>query len=285
MDKKDYFSIGKVSDICGISIKTLRYYDKIKLLIPNHRKDSSKYRYYSYEQLVTLFIIKQLRYLGFDFKQIKDIIDNSDLDKICKIIDLKLKQLNFEKDNINRCINEIEVFKARMNRGNSLWLEKTSYNKSFPIQIEEIPLINIFAQSRLMRGYRNENVNIENWMQVVESAKEQKLNVVGSIFVSYYTDIFGQFLQKDCEIEFAIQVSDDIKKGIKKFGGFTAATLVHVGEYKDIIHKYIELKRWIEDNNYIISGNATEEFIISPIDTNNSDFHTTKILIPVKKNS
>ena len=36
---KSYYSIGKVSTLCCVPIKTLRYYDKIGLLVPEYRKD------------------------------------------------------------------------------------------------------------------------------------------------------------------------------------------------------------------------------------------------------
>jgi Predicted transcriptional regulators len=33
-ESKEFYQIGEVSKICNISIKTLRYYDEIELLIP-----------------------------------------------------------------------------------------------------------------------------------------------------------------------------------------------------------------------------------------------------------
>ena len=56
MEEKRYYSIGQVSNICKIPIKTLRYYDEIELLVPKIRKETSKYRYYSKEQLITAVI-------------------------------------------------------------------------------------------------------------------------------------------------------------------------------------------------------------------------------------
>ena len=55
-EDKSYYSIGKVSALCNVPIKTLRYYDTIGLLVPDYRKDESNYRYYTQDQLLTLFI-------------------------------------------------------------------------------------------------------------------------------------------------------------------------------------------------------------------------------------
>ena len=46
--KDKYYSIGKVSEICNIPIKTLRYYDKINVMVPNLRQENNNYRYYHY---------------------------------------------------------------------------------------------------------------------------------------------------------------------------------------------------------------------------------------------
>ena len=74
-DGKSFYSIGKVSSLCCVPIKTLRYYDKIGLLVPEYRKDESNYRYYSQDQILTLFIIRKLRMLGIPLKEIHEIID------------------------------------------------------------------------------------------------------------------------------------------------------------------------------------------------------------------
>lgn len=45
--EKGFYQIGEVSKLCNISIKTLRYYDEIELLIPEKIDTYSGYRYYS----------------------------------------------------------------------------------------------------------------------------------------------------------------------------------------------------------------------------------------------
>ena len=52
-EDKSYYSIGKVSALCNVPIKTLRYYDTIGLLVPDYRKDESNYRYYTLHVLPT----------------------------------------------------------------------------------------------------------------------------------------------------------------------------------------------------------------------------------------
>lgn len=110
------------------------------------------------------------------------------------------------------------------------------------------------------------------------------MEITGPVFVTFFTEMFGQFISKDCDIEFAVQVAEtpSENKEIHSFGGFQAATTVYRGRYEDIFKRYIALKRWIDENGYEICGKVTEEFLISPLDTANMNEHVTKIIVPVK---
>ncbi|MDP4088298.1 MAG: MerR family DNA-binding transcriptional regulator [Bacillota bacterium] len=57
--------IGKVAGFCGVSVKTLRYYDERDLLNSNYIDPCTKYRFYDEEQLKKLVWILDLRDIGF----------------------------------------------------------------------------------------------------------------------------------------------------------------------------------------------------------------------------
>lgn len=70
--------IGEFSKKSGISIDTLRYYDKIKLLVP--QKVDGK-RIYSEENLAMAEAIIMLKRLNFSLEEIKAILDlDKDID-------------------------------------------------------------------------------------------------------------------------------------------------------------------------------------------------------------
>jgi DNA-binding transcriptional MerR regulator len=61
--EKEIFSIGEVAKMKGLTIKALRFYDKIGLLKPFRVDENSKYRYYHLNQFILLDIIKAARNL------------------------------------------------------------------------------------------------------------------------------------------------------------------------------------------------------------------------------
>jgi len=63
-DGKNYYSIGKVSALCSVPIKTLRYYDSLSLVIPEIRDPQNNYRYYSDEQVIRLLAGQGHRHIG-----------------------------------------------------------------------------------------------------------------------------------------------------------------------------------------------------------------------------
>lgn len=70
------FLIKKVSEISGVSVRTLHHYDEIGLLSP--KKNEKGYRYYSEDDMSFLQMILFYKYLGFPLKQIKELLKQED---------------------------------------------------------------------------------------------------------------------------------------------------------------------------------------------------------------
>jgi len=75
------YTVTKLAKISGISVRTLHWYDEVGLLKPAYY-GANGYRYYEEEQLLTLQQILFFRELGFELKQIKEILGRSDFDQL-----------------------------------------------------------------------------------------------------------------------------------------------------------------------------------------------------------
>ena len=82
MDRKKLFSIGEVSKMFHISVSSLRHYESIGLLAPEHISADSGYRYYSAGQFEVLNTIRYLRALDMPLSEIADFLGNRDVDRI-----------------------------------------------------------------------------------------------------------------------------------------------------------------------------------------------------------
>jgi DNA-binding transcriptional MerR regulator len=95
-------TIHEVSELAGISIRTLQYYDNIGLLHPSSYSDSG-YRLYSDNDLEKLQQILLFRELEFPLKEIKDIINRPDFDR-SKALEQQIQLLTLKKEHLENLI-------------------------------------------------------------------------------------------------------------------------------------------------------------------------------------
>lgn len=99
---KQVFSISEMSKIVDIPINTLKHYDRINLFKPAIVKPDSLYRYYTLEQIYTLVLIKDLRSLGMSIAEIRDYLNNRNVNKSLSILQKKLDDIKKEFDLLSK---------------------------------------------------------------------------------------------------------------------------------------------------------------------------------------
>ena len=103
-------SISDVSRLTGVSLRTLRYYDEIRLLIPTEVTQAG-YRLYNEEALRRLQIILLYRELEFPLKDISEIMSGSSFDMI-SALERQIELLQKKKTHIENLITLAEGIKA-----------------------------------------------------------------------------------------------------------------------------------------------------------------------------
>lgn len=74
------YTVKQLAELSKISIRTLHFYDEIRLLKPAYH-GANGYRFYEEEQLLVLQQILFFRELGFELKQIQKVLGRGDFDK------------------------------------------------------------------------------------------------------------------------------------------------------------------------------------------------------------
>lgn len=75
------YTVRQVAAMSGISVRTLHFYDETGLLKPDH-VGANGYRFYEEPQLLILQQILFYRELGLELKQIKEVLNRGDFEKI-----------------------------------------------------------------------------------------------------------------------------------------------------------------------------------------------------------
>ncbi len=101
------YSVSQLSQLAGVSVRTLHYYDKVGLLKPQVRSDKG-YRFYGYQQLVRLQQILIYRELDFSLEQIATLLNSEDDDLLTSLENQRLLLLD-RQTNTQSMIKSIEV--------------------------------------------------------------------------------------------------------------------------------------------------------------------------------
>ncbi|PHE99781.1 MerR family transcriptional regulator [Bacillus wiedmannii] len=114
MQMKKMFSIGEVAKIKDITIKALRYYHKMGILIPKHVDESTGYRYYSIDQFIHIDIIKSCRELNTSIVELQEIFKECNTDKLLRFLQLKREEAEEHIKKMKEVMETIDDLHAKV---------------------------------------------------------------------------------------------------------------------------------------------------------------------------
>lgn len=74
MNESNSYTIGRLAKEAGVSIQTIRFYER-RRLIDQPRRSGSAYRQYDRDHLVRIRFIKRAQDLGFSLNEIKQLLE------------------------------------------------------------------------------------------------------------------------------------------------------------------------------------------------------------------
>ena len=104
-------TVHEVSELTGVSVRTLQHYDNIGLLHPAMRTDAG-YRLYDDAALEKLQQILLFRELEFPLKEIKHIVEAPDFDK-AKALDQQIELLTLKREHVQNLIGLAKRLRKR----------------------------------------------------------------------------------------------------------------------------------------------------------------------------
>ena len=162
-------TVKEISELTGISVRTLHYYDEIGLLKPTQKSDAG-YRLYDDRALEILQQILFFREFDIPLKEIKAVLENPALERN-QILQMQRKMLVAKKERMERLITSIDDILKGENKMDFAIFSKTEVEEMFQTMLEHMP--------ENMRNIAiKEFGSIEQWkkhyMEVVSSEEMQK---------------------------------------------------------------------------------------------------------------
>ncbi|MCT2587171.1 MerR family transcriptional regulator [Actinophytocola gossypii] len=70
----EHMRIGEVAERTGLSLRTIRYYEEVGLVVPSARSQGG-FRLYAEPDIDRLDLVKRMKPLGFHLEEMRDLLD------------------------------------------------------------------------------------------------------------------------------------------------------------------------------------------------------------------
>lgn len=171
------YTVKRLSDLAGVTVRTLHYYDEIDLLKPT-QVASNGYRHYDDAALIRLQQILFYREIGLELLEIKEILDSPDFD----VIDALRSHRKVLKEKINRLENLVDTVDDTVKHleGKRAMSKKQLFKAFSKEQQEEYT-----REARLTYGPEKVNESVKRWNSYDKAKQDSVLEEMGAV----HTDI------------------------------------------------------------------------------------------------
>lgn len=267
------YSIGVFSQINKVTTKTLRHYDEIGLLKPEHVDRYTGYRYYTSNQLPTMHKILTLKQLGLNLMEIKEVLSNPQTVELY----LKVKEREIAQNIKNEQLRLLQI-------QNYTSILKGNTNFMYTPVIKEIPEVTVASVRQVVSSY-NDFFCLFTDILAKEMGRAGCVHAVPEYCFNIYHD--GEYKEKDIDVEICEAVTEmkedtSLIKFKKIKGVETAVCVLHKGSYDTLRNAYIFIFGWIKDNNYEVIDLPRESYIDGIWNRDSQEDWLTEVQVPVR---
>lgn len=268
--------IGDFSKVSRISIRMLRHYDAIGLLVPAEVDDFTGYRYYSEEQLPRAGRIQTLKCMGFGLTVIGDILKKH---QNAEEMERFLLDRRAELEGQERIIQEQLYFLDNAVKR----LRKEGNIMDYSVTLKTLPEREVASVRQIIPAYNQERMLWEILNR--EIAPQNVRQAVPCYGLAIFHD--EGFKEGDVDVEIQVAVEGTYKDTehviFKKTKPFLMASATYKGSYEQITEANSAVANWINENGYEFDGASFCIYHVSPYEAASPEELVTEVCYPVKK--
>jgi DNA-binding transcriptional MerR regulator len=267
--------IGEFSALSSISINMLRHYDKIGLLVPEHIDQMNGYRYYDKEQLLQSNRIVALKTMGFGLEEIKEA-KSMNQSEIKHLLQNKLQSKKEEAHLIQNQVAKITE---------ALQMEHEEEEYALSVVTKKIPEMWVVSYRGKISDFPEEGLL---WQTLMEECEKQRIKVSeSSTAMAVNHGMNDEKNYMDVEVQLSIEKLQQCHGKIKiyKLPECEAASIVFQGSYNKISSINTFVAKWMENNQYEISGEVFSIYHNSPRECRSEKNYITELCFPISKKS
>lgn len=261
MNREEYLSISEFSKQTGFTRRNLLFYDQIDIIKPAYRAENG-YRYYSYSQISTVWLIRVLSELEMPLSEIKVHLAERSPEKIISLYGEQIEKLKEEKRRIEMTIYMMESRIAVTKKG--------MHVKEGMIELEELP-----EEYMLIGEEPREGASVSQHMtDFTDMYKDVVRGIPSGFMYSKERLLSGDWIRPGRYYFRMPKLTGEKRPGGLYVVGYTRC------EFRKPYDLYEQMLEYIEQNGLSVSGNTYEDYLFN--ETVINDFNTYLIQISIQ---
>ncbi|MGN0747571.1 MAG: MerR family transcriptional regulator [Aristaeellaceae bacterium] len=263
------YKIGMFAAMNHVTVKTLRFYEEQRLLLPALIHPDTGYRFYTLSQMAELHRITALKQAGFTLEEIAGIHAGADE----KAVLLKKKAALLAR--IAELTRQIAVVDGYLAHG------KTGL--SAPVLLKTIPAATVACMHVRLTSYDDLFDRMPEMGALMEKAGCE-CALPEYCFTAYpepgYRD--ADIPAEICEAVTAAKEATGALR-FRTLPAVQAACVFHRGSYRTLPEAYETVLRYVEENGYEVAGDIRESYIDGVWNRDDESQWLSEIQVPVRK--
>lgn len=264
--QKKYFTTGKFAKMCNVDKHVLFYYDEIDLFKPEIINEKG-YRYYSYEQYFTLYVILNLKNLGMSLMDIKSYLQHRNPEMLLDLLEEKTVEISEKIKWLQEVQQSIENLKELTAKG---------MQYTYDIHLEVLPKVIILPSHNIETDSINDFASF--MQEYIKFCKDLGITIneyVGSMISvnnlrkNNFLNLSYLYVTSDYPIEGKTKIR---KKGTYLCGYFK-------GKYEDFYKLYTKMLAYADEHKITLGEYSYEEYLISDIAERDENNYVSKLMI------
>ncbi len=253
MSRKTKLKIGEFSKMMQVTVKTLRHYEQMGLLVPDEVDEWTGYRYYTITQMQRLNTIRGLQRQGFTLEEIKDLFeDESQMPSVAQLT-----------KKIEETERQLQIL---MERRHQLlkWMDSHKQIRTMEkFSIQSLPEIIVASHREIIPDYSALGQLCVNKIGPEMQRLGCKCPPPGYCFTIEHHQ---EYRATDLDIEYCEQVeemgTDNTIIQFKRLPAVPKALCMkHVGPYERFHESFTEAFAYMEEQGYKLAGALRTSYI------------------------
>jgi DNA-binding transcriptional MerR regulator len=262
-------SIGDFSRMTHLSVKTLRHYHDVGLLVPAETDKETGYRYYAKSQVPVAQVIRRFRALDMPVEEIRAILATFDPEARSKLIAAHLDRLERQLEETHAAVASLRALLARP-------------EATLPVEhraVGQTPTLAIWDRIRVKE--------VTEWMsaahtEIYEGLRSQGVEPAASSGALWSTQVFT-------EGEGDATVFVPVGGKVRPVGrarplvvpAVELAIVVHHGAHTDVDRTYGALGTHVAEHEVGVDGPVREYYLVDSFKTPDAALWCTEIAWPI----